>query len=68
MAIEIIYLFIWLWLYGTLLDLGRFFSFIILYTVVGLLGLGISPSQDLYLHTEQHKQNERTEYRQPCLE
>jgi hypothetical protein len=36
---------------------------------VGLLGLGISPSQGLHLHTEQHKtQNKRTQYRHPCLE
>jgi hypothetical protein len=29
------------------------FSFLFLYTVVGLLGQGISPSQDRYLHTEE---------------
>jgi hypothetical protein len=35
-------------------DLGRFFSLI--YTQsVELLGRGISPSQDRYLHTEQDK-------------
>jgi hypothetical protein len=28
---------------------------------VGLIGLGISPSQGRYLHTEQHKQNKLTE-------
>jgi hypothetical protein len=45
-----------LWLCSLLLGLGRFFSFLILYTqLVGLLGQGISPSQDLYLHTEEHK-------------
>jgi hypothetical protein len=38
-----------------LLDLGRFYRFLILYTVVGLVGRGISPSQGLYLHTEKHK-------------
>jgi hypothetical protein len=39
-----------------LLGPGRFFSFLIIYTQsVGLLGQGISPSQDLYLYTEQHK-------------
>jgi hypothetical protein len=37
-----------------LLDLGRFFGFLIFYTV-GLLGWGISPSQGSYLHTDQHK-------------
>jgi hypothetical protein len=35
-------------------DLGRFFSFLIYTESVGLLGRGISPSQDRYLHTE-HK-------------
>jgi hypothetical protein len=36
-------------------DLGRFFSFLIHTQSVGLLQRGISPSQDRYLHTEQHK-------------
>jgi hypothetical protein len=35
--------------------LGRFFSFLIYTQSVGLLGRGMSPSQGLYLHTEQHK-------------
>jgi hypothetical protein len=38
-----------------LLGLGRVFSFLIYTQSVGLLGRGISPSQGLYLHTEQHK-------------
>jgi hypothetical protein len=38
-----------------LLDLGRFFSFLINTQFVGLLGQGISQSQGRYLHTEQHK-------------
>jgi hypothetical protein len=38
-----------------LVDLGRFVSFLILYTVVGLFGWGINPLQGRYLHTEQHK-------------
>jgi hypothetical protein len=38
-----------------LVDLGRFFSFLIYTQLVGLLGRGISPSQGRYLHTEQHK-------------
>jgi hypothetical protein len=37
------------------LGLGRFFSFLILYTVGWLLGRGISLPQGRYLHTEQHK-------------
>jgi hypothetical protein len=38
------------------------FSFLILYAQpVGLLGRGISQSQGRYLHTEQHKQNKRTQ-------
>jgi hypothetical protein len=36
-----------LWLYSPWLDLGRFFSFVIFFTQsVGLLGRGISSSQD----------------------
>jgi hypothetical protein len=35
-----------------LVDLGRFFNFLIYAQSVGLLGRGISPSQDRYLHTE----------------
>jgi hypothetical protein len=34
---------------------------------VGLLRRGISPSQGLYLHTEQHKHRINTQYRHPCL-
>jgi hypothetical protein len=41
-------------IYGStaLVDLGRFFSFLIHTQSVGLLGRGISPSQGRYLHTE----------------
>jgi hypothetical protein len=39
-------------------DLGRFFSLFLIYT---LLGRGISPSQGRYLHTEKHKHNKRTQ-------
>jgi hypothetical protein len=49
-----------LWLYSSLLGLGRFISFLIIYTL-GLLGRGISPSQGRYLHTGQHKQNKCTQ-------
>jgi hypothetical protein len=43
--------------YGStaLMDLDRFFSFLIYTQLVGLLGWGISLSQDRCLHTEQHK-------------
>jgi hypothetical protein len=37
------------------LSLGRFFSFLALYTVGRALGRGISPSEGLYLYTEQYK-------------
>jgi hypothetical protein len=61
-----IYLSIYLWLYSPLLGLGRF-SVSWSYTqIVGLLGRGISPSQGLYLHTEQHKHRINT-HRHPCL-
>jgi hypothetical protein len=44
--------FICLSIYGStaLVDLGRFFSFLICTQSVGLLGRGISPSQGRYLH------------------
>jgi hypothetical protein len=38
-----------------LLSLGRFFSFLIRHTVGRTAWTGVSPSQDRYLHTEQHK-------------
>jgi hypothetical protein len=50
-----VYLSIHPWLYSHLLDIRRFFSFLKFYTV-GVLGRGISPSQGLYLHTEEHRQ------------
>jgi hypothetical protein len=43
------------WLYSPLLDLGGFFSLLIYTQLVGLLGLGISPSKGRYLHTEGNK-------------
>jgi hypothetical protein len=48
---------IYLRIYGstTLVLLGRFLSFITYKQSVGLLGRGISPSEALYLHTEQNK-------------
>jgi hypothetical protein len=45
--------------------LAAFFSFLIYTQSVGLLGWGISPSQGRYLHTEQHKQNKRTQTSMP---
>jgi hypothetical protein len=44
-----------------------FFSFIIYAQSVGLLGRGISHSQDLHLHTEQHKHKINLDP-YPCLE
>jgi hypothetical protein len=46
---------IYLWLYSPLLGLSRFFIFLIFYTVGRTPWTGISPSQGLYLFTEQHK-------------
>jgi hypothetical protein len=40
-------------------------SFLIHAQPVRLLGRGISPSQDRYLSTEQHKQNKRTQTSMP---
>jgi hypothetical protein len=57
-----IHSFIHQWLYSLFLGPGLFFIFVIFFTQsVGLLGQGISPSQGLYLYTEQHKQNKRTQ-------
>jgi hypothetical protein len=44
-------------IYGStaLVDLGRFFSFLIYTLSAGILGRGISPLQGRYLHTEEHK-------------
>jgi hypothetical protein len=44
-----------LWLYMPLLGLGRFFGFLILYTVGRTPWTGISPLQSLYLRTKHHK-------------
>jgi hypothetical protein len=56
-------------IYGStaLVDLSRFLSFLIYIQSVGLLGRGISPSQGLYLHTEQQKHRINA-HRHPCLE
>jgi hypothetical protein len=56
-------------IYGctALVNLGRFFSFLIYTQSVGLLGRGISPLQGLYLHTEQHKHRINA-HRHPCFE
>jgi hypothetical protein len=62
---------LYLAIYGftALVDLRPIFSVLILvYTQsVGLLGQGISPSQGLYLQTEQHKHRIKA-HRHPCLE
>jgi hypothetical protein len=50
-----------------LVDLGRFFSFLIYTQSIGLLGRGISPSQGRYLHTEQHNLGINAD-KHPCLE
>jgi hypothetical protein len=50
----------------TLVDLGRFLSFLIYTQSLELLEWGISLSQGRYLHTEQHKY--RNAHRHPCLE
>jgi hypothetical protein len=58
---------IYLWLYRSLLSLGRAFQFLDFFTQsVGLLGREISPSQGHYLHTGQHKHRINA-HRHPCL-
>jgi hypothetical protein len=63
-----IYISIYLSIYDStaLVDLGRYFSFLIYTQSVELLGRGISPSQGRYLLTE-HKYGINA-HRQPCLE
>jgi hypothetical protein len=52
------------WVYSPLLGPGRFFSFIIPYTV-GLLGQGISLSQGHYVYTEHHEHRTNTQTSMP---
>jgi hypothetical protein len=54
---------IYLSIYGftALVDLGRFFSFLIYTQSLGLFGRGFSPSQGRYLHTDQHKHRIKTQ-------
>jgi hypothetical protein len=52
---------IYLWLYSPLLGLDRFFSFLIFYTFSMTPWTGISPSQDRYLHTGEHKHRINTQ-------
>jgi hypothetical protein len=55
-------------IYGStaLVDLSRFFGFLIYTQPIGLLGQGISPSQGRYLRTG-HKQNKRTQTSMPLV-
>jgi hypothetical protein len=55
------------WKRAGLVDLGRFFSFLIRTQSVGLMGRGISPSQGRYLPTEQHRHRINA-HRHLCLE
>jgi hypothetical protein len=51
--------------YTALVCFDRFFSSLIYARSVRLLRREIRPSQDRYLHTEQHKQNKRTQTSMP---
>jgi hypothetical protein len=56
----------YLWLYSPLLGLGRFFNFLNLYTVGRTSWTGDQHvARPLYLYTEQHKQNKRTQTSMP---
>jgi hypothetical protein len=58
-----------LWLYSPLFGLGRFFSFLILYTVCSTSWTGDQPvARPLPTHRTTQSQNKRTQYRHPCLE
>jgi hypothetical protein len=66
LSILFIYLSVCLWLYSPCAP-WPLFSFLIHAESVGLLGLGISPSQGPYLHIEQQKHRINV-HRHPCLE
>jgi hypothetical protein len=58
-----------LWLYSPFLGLGRFFSFLILYTVGRTPWTGDQPvAGPLSTHRTTQTQNKCTQYRHPCLE
>jgi hypothetical protein len=60
--------YIYLWLYSALLDLGRFFSFLIFYTVSTTPWTGDQPVvRPLPAHRTAHKHRINT-HRHPCLE
>jgi hypothetical protein len=62
-----IHLFIRQWLYSPLLDLGRFFSFLIFYRVARTPWTGDQPvARPLRAHTRQHKHRINA-HRQPYL-
>jgi hypothetical protein len=57
------------WLYCPLLGLGRFFRFLILYTVGRTPWTVDQPvARPLPTHRTTHTQNKRTQYRHPCLD
>jgi hypothetical protein len=58
---------IYLWLHSPLLGLGRFFTFLILYTVGRTRWTRNQPVRGHYLYTEQHKHRTNAN-RHPCLE
>jgi fatty acid desaturase len=68
---SILLLLLLFWLYSPLLGLGRFFSFLILYTVGMTPWTGDQPvARPLPAHrtTTTQTQSKRTQYRHPCLE
>jgi hypothetical protein len=67
MTMKLMSLNVYLSIYSPLLDLGRCFSFLIIYTVGRIPWTGISPSQGLYIHTQQHKHRINA-HKHPCLE
>jgi hypothetical protein len=58
-----------LWLYGPLLGIGHFFSFLTLYTVSRTPWMGDQPvARPLHTHRATQTQNKLTHYRHPSLE
>jgi hypothetical protein len=65
----ILFLLLLLCLYGPLLSLGPFFSFLILYTVARTPLTNVQPVvRPLPTHRTTQTQNKRTKYRHPCPE
>jgi hypothetical protein len=63
---NILIIYLYLWLYSPLFDLGRFFSFLILYSVDRAPWIGHQPvARPVRTHTTTQTQNKRTQTSMP---